>query len=104
MAKRPGAPKGNDNARRGTMFRDAIRKALAEKPDSLLRIARKLIAKADQGDMQAIRELADRLDGKPTQVVDIGEDDAPLAFTFKIHPAGPGPDWARPEDKPGGIG
>jgi ribosomal protein L9 len=33
-------------------------------------IARVHIAKAEAGDMQAIRELADRLDGKPTQMLE----------------------------------
>ena len=34
------------------------------------RIAEKLAEKAEDGDLAAIRELADRLDGKPAQVID----------------------------------
>ena len=34
------------------------------------RIAEKLAEKAEEGDLGAIREIADRLDGKPVQVVD----------------------------------
>lgn len=37
---------------------------------TLRSIARKHIALADRGDIQAIRELADRLDGKPAQAVE----------------------------------
>ena len=37
---------------------------------TLRSIARKHIALADRGDIQAIKELADRLDGKPTQAVE----------------------------------
>lgn len=33
----------------------------------LMRIADQLIKQAEDGDMQAIKEIADRLDGKPTQ-------------------------------------
>jgi hypothetical protein len=36
---------------------------------TLRSIARKHIALADRGDIQAIKELADRLDGKPAQAV-----------------------------------
>ena len=37
---------------------------------TLRSIARKHIALADRGDIQAIKELADRLDGKPAQAVE----------------------------------
>ena len=37
---------------------------------TLRSIARKHIALADRGDIQAIKELADRLDGKPVQAVE----------------------------------
>ena len=33
-------------------------------------IARRLIAKAEEGDMQAIQQVADRLDGRPHVTVD----------------------------------
>jgi hypothetical protein len=39
-------------------------------------IADKLADKAEQGDIQAIREIADRLDGKPAQAIE--RSDAPL--------------------------
>jgi hypothetical protein len=43
---------------------------LKRDPLRLHRIAEKLTEKAEEGDLAAIREIADRLDGKPTQVVD----------------------------------
>jgi hypothetical protein len=46
-------------------FNDALRIALRGDPLRLRRIADKLAALAEQGDLGAIRELADRLDGKP---------------------------------------
>lgn len=40
---------------------------------SLRKIAEALVAKAMEGDMAAISEVANRLDGKPLQAVEIGE-------------------------------
>jgi hypothetical protein len=51
-------------------FSEALRLALHGNPLRLRRIAEKLTEKAEQGDLAAIRELADRLDGKPVQIVD----------------------------------
>ena len=63
-----GRPIGSVN--REKPFNDALRIALRGDPLRLRRIAEKLTEKAEQGDLAAIRELADRLDGKPVQVVD----------------------------------
>ena len=43
----------------------ALRIALRGDPLRLRRIAEKLAEKAEEGDLAAIREVADRLDGKP---------------------------------------
>lgn len=65
-------------------FRDAIRMeaALAEsgedtpaKPGSLRYIARQLLIRAAE-DTAAAREIGDRLDGKPAQAIENGEDGA----------------------------
>ena len=63
-----GRPIGSVN--REKPFNDALRIALRGDPLRLRRIAEKLAEKAEEGDLAAIRELADRLDGKPAQVVD----------------------------------
>jgi hypothetical protein len=62
-------------------FLNALRMALTDpngKPDDnmpkLRLIAAKLIEKAASGDPQAIKEIADRLDGKPAQSVIHGGD------------------------------
>ena len=39
-------------------------------PQSLNRIADRLIDKAEEGDLPSIRELIDRLDGRPVQAID----------------------------------
>lgn len=73
-----GAPAGNKNATKNKPFADAIRKAIAQgDPERLERIAKKLLDLAEAGDLQAVKELADRTDGKPKQTIG-GDDDAPL--------------------------
>jgi len=61
-------PVGSPNRERP--FNVALRMALRGDPLLLRRIARKLTEKAEEGDLAAIREIADRLDGKPAQAID----------------------------------
>ena len=66
---------GNANSGRKAEkpFRDALRMQLKEAGEdhkALRMIAAKLIDLAASGDMQAIKELADRTDGKSVQQVD----------------------------------
>jgi phage I-like protein len=54
-------------------YREALRMELAaagEDMKKLREIARTHIEKAAAGDMQAIKELADRLDGRPAQILE----------------------------------
>jgi hypothetical protein len=71
-----GAPIGNSNAAKGKRWSDAIDRALAKrcKGDGIAALddlAEKLLAKADEGDMQALKELGDRIEGKPSQAIDL---------------------------------
>ena len=52
-------------------------------PKALRKVADKLIREAIKGEAWAIKELADRLDGKPAQMV-VGDPDQPLALIEKI--------------------
>jgi hypothetical protein len=80
---------GNPGGRRKERpFRDALRAELAalgeDDPKALRGLARNLlkIASGEDG-LQAIKEIADRLDGKPTQAVENGED-GPLEVLHRI--------------------
>ncbi len=67
----PGRPPGAEN--KDKPYRDALRLALAEAGDNfkLLReVAGAHIRKARAGDVAAIKELADRLDGKVPQGIE----------------------------------
>ena len=58
-------------------FADALRLEIKEAGadhQQLRTIARKLLDKAEAGDMQAINCLADRLDGKPPQAVELSDE------------------------------
>lgn len=66
------APKGNQNAAKGKLWNDALRKALAQEDGRRLRLAaEQLLDKAADGEPWAIKELADRLDGKAFQSVEL---------------------------------
>jgi hypothetical protein len=75
-----GAPLGNQNYLKGRRWRDAIERALAKRTtasggiEALDELAEKLLSLADQSDIQALKEIADRLDGKPSQAIDLGSD------------------------------
>lgn len=87
----PGAPKGNKNATKNRPWAEAIRRAALQyettevgRKEALFKIAWKLIEKALEGDAAAIRELGDRLDGKPSQAI-VGDDDGPLKLVIIQH-------------------
>jgi hypothetical protein len=69
------APKGNTYGAKSKLFEGALRKAVAQADgDALRKVADKLLEMAMAGEPWAVRELADRLDGKPVQQVDLQAD------------------------------
>jgi hypothetical protein len=67
-----GAPKGNDNAKKGKLFYSELRKALVQQDQiNLRRIADKLVEKAIDGEPWAVKEIMDRVDGKAIQVTEM---------------------------------
>lgn len=86
MAK-AGRPKGATN--KDKPFAEALRlelNAAGEDHKALRKIAAKVILMAENGDMQAINAIADRLDGKPAQESTVTFDDKREAT-----------DWTRAE-------
>lgn len=77
----------NSGTRKAKLWRDALNLALNRgggdiKP--LNQIAEQVVAMAINGDIQAIKEIADRLDGKPAQALTIGGDaDNPFVVVSK---------------------
>jgi len=75
-----GAPKGNNNASKGKRWAEALDKALKQFSDKKLkvemgqaldRIAKNVVKEAIQGDWWAVAEIANRMDGKAAQAVEI---------------------------------
>lgn len=68
------------------MLRLAINEARAEGgPTALREVAQALVDKARSGDVQAIKEVADRLDGKvPQGLIGGDEDDNAIKIVNKI--------------------
>jgi hypothetical protein len=80
------AGNANSGRKQEKPFRDALRMELAaagEDSKALRAIARALILKASEGDMPAIKELADRVDGKVPQGIS-GDDENPLTMVHRI--------------------
>lgn len=86
------APKGNQYGRRGAQWRKALERALARVGDDqgemdkrqamrygLDKVANTVVAQAMEGNKDAWMEIANRLDGKPRQEIEFGENpDNPL--------------------------
>ncbi len=86
------APLGNQNAAKAKVWTAAVERALSarsalDRRDALEACANALIGKALEGDMTALKELGDRLEGKPAQAVSLsgpngGEIPMSLAVKF----------------------
>jgi hypothetical protein len=80
------AAPGNQYARKAKDWENALRRALDryEKGEivsgmALAKIAEKVVEKALEGDTKAIEEIANRLDGKPSQSTEVsGPDGGPI--------------------------
>jgi hypothetical protein len=70
--KGAGAPENNQNSSKNNrLWAETIKRAVTQSDaDRLRRIAEALLSKAEEGDMSAIKEMGDRLDGKPAQAVE----------------------------------
>ena len=66
---------GRSGKKIDSLWGDAIRRAIKRReekdPRALEKLAEVLLAKCDEGDMPAIKELGDRLDGKAPQSLDV---------------------------------
>lgn len=83
MAER-GGQIGNDNATKNRPFAEAIRRAIAQEDGKKLRdIADKLITMAAAGDISALKEFADRVDGKSLQAI-VGADGEAFVHEVRI--------------------
>jgi hypothetical protein len=83
-----GAPFGNQNGVKGNRWRKALERCLAheggELDEGLFKVAAQVVRLALEGDRDAWREIAERMDGKPgTSITVSGDPNAPLNVTWK---------------------
>ena len=96
------APAGNQNAAKAKVWSAAILRALDrrkpadERIQAIDELADKLLEKCAAGDLAALQELGNRLEGKPAQVVIGGNDDEPPIRFEKIERV-----LVRPPDRDG---
>jgi len=82
-----GAPKGNTNNIKTKIWSDAIRLELAgnKNASKLRKLAKALIVQAEGGNMQAMKEMGDRLEGKPAQALEVaGPDGGDIPVRHKV--------------------
>lgn len=81
-----GAPVGNTNATKNKPWADMLRRIDAQSEGAKLRkIAEKVYELAEAGDIQAIKEIADRVDGKAVASTEIsGPDGSALPVTVNV--------------------
>lgn len=83
-----GAPKGNKNGSKGRPWTHAIEQALKlrsrkDQRDTLIELADSLITKGQGGDMFAIKEIGDRLEGKAKQSTELtGAEGGPVSISW----------------------
>lgn len=71
-----GAPLGNTNSAKNRVWSLAIQQALSKRSKgdqmkTLRELAEVLLSRCDEGDLSALKELGDRLEGKPLQSVEM---------------------------------
>jgi hypothetical protein len=81
-----GAQPGNQNAAKGKIWAAAIHRALKKRSkvdmvEALDALAEKLLEQCDEGELSALRELGDRLDGKSHQSVAVANPDGTALFS-----------------------
>jgi hypothetical protein len=85
--RKVGAPVGNTNSSRNNrMWADTIRRVIAQSDgEALRRVAEALVLKAQEGDISAIKELGDRIDGKSVATTELtGVDGSQLPLSIGI--------------------
>ena len=76
---------GNDNAKKGKLFYGELRKVLVQNDALRLRaIAEKLVDAAEEGEAWAVKEIMDRMDGKPLQATSIENPDGTAVTGIQV--------------------
>jgi hypothetical protein len=83
------APKRTVGPKSDKIWRDAVMLAVKREDETgkpfLRKLADQLVKKAADGDVSALKEIGDRLDGRPAQSIGLGQDPdlSPLKVTWE---------------------
>lgn len=82
------APKNPVGAKSDKIWRDAIMRAVrrrdsGEDPQALEKLADSLVRKGMEGDVTALKEIGDRLDGKPVQAIAGADGEGPVKMVIE---------------------
>lgn len=78
------APKGNQNALKAKIWSDRLKQQIEERK-LWPQLADALLAKALEGDVAAIKEVGDRVEGKVAQSVNVGgQEDNPVQGKWTV--------------------
>lgn len=66
------------------IVRDALLAALRQDPDRLKRVAEKTWEMAEEGNLQAFKEITDRIDGKAVQPIAGDDDHPPVSLSLMV--------------------
>ena len=99
------APKNPKGAKSDKLWRDAIMLAVNRlskdgKTKHLYILADRLVLKAASGDVAAIREVGDRLDGKPAQSIGLGQAPDLDPIRASVRPVLTRDEWLKLHSKP----
>jgi hypothetical protein len=70
---KPGVSGNKSGKSKTKLLTDALRMELVQNPGQARNIARKILALAEEGDLTAANIVFDRLEGKPTQAIEIDQ-------------------------------
>lgn len=91
-----GAPTGNRNAAKAKVWTAAIERALERRSKADIKgvdeLADKLLEVAAAGDMAALKEIGDRLEGKPAQSVNVSGPNGETPRDWVLLPTTPNPE------------
>jgi len=72
----------------------AILRMANEDPQALEKLASKLVNLASNGDLGALKEIGDRIEGKPTQMI-AGDPEQPIEHNHYIRPQLTRDEWLK---------
>ena len=74
----------NNGRKADKIVRDALLAALRQDPDRLKRVAEKTWEMAEEGNLQAFKEITDRIDGKAVQPIAGDDEHPPVALSLMV--------------------